>query len=41
MVEAGLPVDRMPEEKPAEDQAPAEEAAPAEGETPAEEEKKE
>jgi nitrate reductase gamma subunit len=41
MVEAGVPVDKMPEEKPAEDQAPAEEAAPAEGETPAEEEKKE
>ena len=39
MVEVGLPVEKMPEEKPVEE--PEEEAAPAQGETPAEEEKKE
>ena len=36
MVEAGLPVDKMPEEKPVEDEAASEEAVPAEEAAPAE-----
>jgi nitrate reductase gamma subunit len=41
MVEAGLPVDKMPAANPEEAEAPADEAAPAEGDMPAEEENKE